>query len=82
MRNEGISLSRPIVATKAKKFFELLGLEGTFNSSSGWLRKFKQRRRIKEIDLHDQKLSGDEQTAKNFKTHFEQLLQSKRIVHC
>ena len=35
VRSEGTPISGPIVAAKAKHFFEMLGLEGTFDASSG-----------------------------------------------
>lgn len=81
VRSEGTPISGPIVAAKAKQFFEMLGLEGTFDASSGWLTRFKQRHGIREIGLHGEKLSGDKQAAENFKTDFEQFLQSEGISY-
>lgn len=33
----GTPISQPIVVAKAKMFFEIRGLEGTFDASPGWL---------------------------------------------
>lgn len=81
LRSEGTPVSGPIVAEKAKQFFVMLGLEGTFNASSGWLTRFKQRHGIREIGLYGEKLTNDQQAAENFKTDFEQLLQSEGICY-
>lgn len=55
-----------ICAEKAKIFFEVLGLEGNFDASSGWLYRFKQRYGIRELDIQGEALSGDKDTAKKF----------------
>lgn len=48
-----------ICAEKAKIFFEVLGLEGTFDASSRWLYRFKQRHGIRNLDIQGEVLSGD-----------------------
>ncbi|KAF8777273.1 Jerky protein homolog-like like protein [Argiope bruennichi] len=63
---EGTPVNGPIIAAKAKTFFELLGLKGNFDASSGWLTRFKQRHGIREIGLHGEKLSGDQQATDDF----------------
>lgn len=42
VRSEGMPVSGPIIARKVKEPFEMLGLQGTFDTLSGWLRRFKQ----------------------------------------
>jgi hypothetical protein len=48
---EGTSVCGPICAQKAKFFHEVLGLEGEFNASVGWLTRFKQLCGIHEISV-------------------------------
>ena len=70
-----------IIAAKAKQFFEMLGLEGTFDALSRWMTQFKQCHGIKKVGLHGEKLSCDKQVAENFKTEFIKFLQSQEISH-
>ncbi|KAF5295414.1 hypothetical protein FQA39_LY13075 [Lamprigera yunnana] len=49
--------SGPTTAAKAKIFFDLLGLEGNFDASSGWLHRFKKRYGIRESNVYGQKMS-------------------------
>lgn len=81
VRSEGTPVSRPIVSAKAKQFFEMLGLEGKFDVSSGWLTRFKKRHGIREIGIHGDKLSCDEQAAEDFKIKLEQFLQKEKISY-
>lgn len=74
VRNEGTPINGPIIAAKAKTFFDLLGLQGNFDASSGWLTRFKQRHGIREIGLHGEKLSGDQQAAVDFQHEFEEFV--------
>lgn len=53
----GISVSGPMIAAKVKQFFEMLGLEGTLNVSSGWLMRFRQRHGIKKLRNGQRKIS-------------------------
>ena len=71
---EGTPVSRPIVAAKAKQFFNILGLERTFDTLSGWLTRFKQYHDMREIEIHGHKLSSDQQAPEDFKIKFEQFL--------
>lgn len=81
VRSEGTPVSGPIIATKAKRFFDLLGLQGDFDASSGWLTRFKQRHGIREIGLHGEKLSGDQQAADNFKHDFAEFVLSEELSY-
>ncbi|XP_050523014.1 jerky protein homolog-like [Daktulosphaira vitifoliae] len=81
VRSEGTPVSGPIVSAKAKQFFEMLGLEGKFDASSGWLTRFKKRHGIREIGINGDKLSCDEQAAEDFKIKFEQFLQKEKISY-
>lgn len=66
VRAEDTPISGPIIAAKAKQFFEKLGIVGTFDASQGWLTRFKQRHGIREIGLHGDKVSCDNQAAEDF----------------
>lgn len=78
-RSEGTPVSGPNIAAKAKVFFDLLGLEGNFDASSGWLHRFKKRYGIREIGLHGEKLSGDQQAADDFQRDFEKFVMSEDL---
>lgn len=79
VRSEGTPVSGPIIAAKAKVFFDLLGMEGKFDASSGWLTRFKQRHGIREIGVHGEKLSGDQQAADDFQQEFETLVSKEDL---
>lgn len=81
VRSEGTPVSGPIIATKAKIFFDLLGLEGNFDASSGWLHRFKKRHGIREIGLHGEKLSGDQEAADDFQRDFEEFVLSEDLSY-
>lgn len=66
----GNPVNSVICAEKAKTFFEVLGLEGNFDASSGWLYRFKQRHGIRELDIQGEALSGDKNAAEKFVTEF------------
>lgn len=74
-------MSGPTIAAKAKIFFDLLGLEGNFDASSGWLHRFKKRHGIREIGLHGEKLSGDQQAADDFQRDFEEFVLSEDLSY-
>nr|XP_022900859.1 tigger transposable element-derived protein 2-like [Onthophagus taurus] len=78
-RSEGTPVSGPNIAAKAKVFFDLLELEGNFDASSGWLHRFKKRYGIREIGLHGEKLSGDQQAADEFQRDFEKFVMSEDL---
>lgn len=79
VRSEGTPVNGPIIAAKAKVFFDLLGMEGKFDASSGWLTRFKQRHGIREIGLHGEKLSGDQQAADDFQREFEEFVSKEKL---
>ncbi|OWK18149.1 hypothetical protein Celaphus_00008861, partial [Cervus elaphus hippelaphus] len=59
-RAKGNPVSGPICAKRAEFFFYALGMDGDFNPSAGWLTRFKQRHSIREINIRNERLSGDE----------------------
>uniref|UniRef100_M3YLK3 JRK like n=1 Tax=Mustela putorius furo TaxID=9669 RepID=M3YLK3_MUSPF len=59
-RAKGNPISGPICAKRAEFFFYALGMDGDFNPSAGWLTRFKQRHSIREINIRNERLNGDE----------------------
>uniref|UniRef100_G1Q473 JRK like n=1 Tax=Myotis lucifugus TaxID=59463 RepID=G1Q473_MYOLU len=59
-RAKGNPVSGPICAKRAEFFFYALGMDGDFNPSAGWLTRFKQRHSIREINIRNERLNGDE----------------------
>lgn len=70
-RSVGNPLSGPIVCEKAKMSAEKMVGLSEFKASSGWLRNFKVRRGIQELDLCGEKLSADNNAAENFLEEFK-----------
>ncbi|XP_054709228.1 jerky protein homolog-like [Uloborus diversus] len=81
LRSKGTPISGPIIAAKAKQFFEKLQIEGTFDASSGWLSRFKNRHGIREIGVYGEKLSSDKEAAENFKKEFKQFLMKENLSY-
>uniref|UniRef100_A0A1B6LJJ7 HTH CENPB-type domain-containing protein n=1 Tax=Graphocephala atropunctata TaxID=36148 RepID=A0A1B6LJJ7_9HEMI len=65
-RTLGNPLSGPIICEKATLFAEKMNSLGSFKASNGWLRNFKARQGIRELDLSGEKLSADPKAAENF----------------
>ncbi|CAB3232818.1 unnamed protein product [Arctia plantaginis] len=60
----------PILCEKAKILAEKLGYS-SFKASNGWLRNFKFRHGVRELDLAGEKLSADSAAAENFIEKFK-----------
>lgn len=74
-RIEGIPIFGPMVCEKAKWFHEHLKIEQTyFNTSQGWLFRFKTRHGIRQLDIQGKNLNGDLTTATLFNDEFNSLL--------
>ncbi|XP_064421026.1 jerky protein homolog-like [Latimeria chalumnae] len=78
-RAEGTPISGPICAKQAKFFFDALGMEGDFNASSGWFTRFKQRHGIREIAIQGEKLSGNETSANEFRSYFQEFTERENL---
>ncbi|KAG5867736.1 hypothetical protein JTB14_010146 [Gonioctena quinquepunctata] len=61
-RSMGNPISGPILCEKAKILAEKLGYS-SFKASNGWLRNFKFRHGVRELDLAGEKLSADSAAA-------------------
>lgn len=70
-RSVGNPLSGPIVCEKAKMFAEKMEGLSEFKASSVWLRNFKVRHGIRELDLCGEKLSANNNAAENFLEEFK-----------
>lgn len=78
-RAEGIPVSGAVCAAKAKDFHDKLKLPGEFNASSGWLTRFKERHGIRQIAIQGEKLSSDEQAAKEFIPQFQDFIEKEGL---
>lgn len=74
-RSLGSPISGPILCEKAKILAEKLGYS-SFKASNGWLRNFKSRHGVRELDLSGEKLSADFKAAEEFVKKFKVLTDS------
>lgn len=79
-RAQGTPVSGPICMTKAKYFFEALGMEGDFDASSGWFTRFKNRHGIREVGVKGELLSGDSEAAEQFKSDFNKFVEEEGLT--
>lgn len=70
-RSIGNPLSGPILCENAKIFAEKIDNLSEFKASDGWLRNFKARHGIRELDLCGEKLSADNTAAEKFIEEFK-----------
>lgn len=54
---QGTPLSGPICMTKARFFYDALGLEGDFDASSGWFTCLKHRQGFRDVTVKGELLS-------------------------
>lgn len=59
----------------------MLGINGTFDPSSGWLKSLKKIHGIRETSSYDEKLIWDEEIVEHFKDDFEKFLQSGGVSY-
>lgn len=79
-RAEGVPISGPMCMHQANFFFKKLRLEGTFNASTGWLRRFKDRHGIRELQIQGEQLSSDITAATVFTNDLEKLVSENGLV--
>uniref|UniRef100_A0A1B6HRW3 HTH CENPB-type domain-containing protein n=1 Tax=Homalodisca liturata TaxID=320908 RepID=A0A1B6HRW3_9HEMI len=70
-RSSGQPISGQILCEKARMFSEKMGVTD-FKASQGWLRNFKSRHGIRELDVAGEKLSADREAAIKFVETFKQ----------
>lgn len=76
-RAKGNPISGPICAKRAEFFFYALGMDGDFNPSAGWLTRFKQRHSIREINIRNERLNGDETAVEDFCNNFRDFIEQE-----
>ena len=76
----GIPVSGIMCTAKAKYFPDELKIEGDFNASSGWLTRFNNRYGIRQIAIQGEKLSSDDQVAKNFSEEFQSFVETEQLL--
>lgn len=69
-RSLGEPISGPLICEKALQFNEQLNGPKDFKASSGWLKNFKSRHGIRELDIEGEKLSSDLAAGRVFKEKF------------
>ncbi|XP_005856792.1 PREDICTED: jerky protein homolog-like [Myotis brandtii] len=78
-RAKGNPVSGPICAKRAEFFFYALGMDGDFNPSAGWLTRFKQRHSIREINIRNERLNGDEAAVEDFCHNFRDFIERENL---
>lgn len=78
-RAKGNPVSGPICAKRAEFFFYALGMDGDFNPSAGWLTRFKQRHSIREINIRNERLNGDETAVEDFCNNFRDFIERENL---
>ena len=73
----GQPISGPLLCEKALLFNQELSGNSDFKASTGWLRAFKSRHRIRELQIEGETLSGDSNAANTFTNLFLNLVQKE-----
>jgi hypothetical protein len=77
VRGQGQPISGPLICEKALEMNNKLGGDADFKASTGWLKRFKSRHGIREIDIQGEKLSADVAAAESFKISFKNLIEKE-----
>lgn len=76
-RSQGEPISGPILCEKAIQFNEKLGGPSNFQASTGWLKRFKSRHGVRQLQIQGEKLSADSSAADSFKIKLRDLLKEE-----
>ncbi|XP_046663125.1 jerky protein homolog-like [Homalodisca vitripennis] len=76
-RTKGEPISGPLLCEKAIQINKKLGGSADFKASTGWLKNFKSRHGIRELDIQGEILSGDSAAAEKYKETFSKLLKDE-----
>lgn len=71
-------VSGPICAKRAEFFFYALGMDGDFNLCR-LVNSFKQRHSIREINIRNERLSGDETAVEDFCSNFRDYIERENL---
>jgi len=78
-RASGLHISGPLLCEKALYFIKKLGGDSSFVASSGWMRNFKSRHGIRQIEIHGEKLSANTTAAESFSHNVQKYIKKKQI---
>lgn len=76
-RNLGEPISGPLICEKALQLNKKLNGPTDFKASTGWLKNFKMRHGIRELQIEGEILSGDSAASEEFKIKFSELVISQ-----
>lgn len=79
-RCQGEPISGPILCEKAVQFNEKLGGTSNFQASTGWLKRFKSRHGIRELQIEGEKLSADSSAAESFRMKLRDILNQENYA--
>ncbi|XP_067140340.1 jerky protein homolog-like [Centruroides vittatus] len=74
VRSQGQPISGPLICKKALEMNKKLGGNADFKATTGWLKCFKSRHGIRELDIHGEKLSADTESAECLKESFKNMI--------
>ncbi|XP_023237333.1 jerky protein homolog-like, partial [Centruroides sculpturatus] len=74
VRSQGQPISGPLICENALQMNKKLGSKADFKATSGWLKHFKSRHGIRELDIQGEKLSADTESAKSLKVSFKNMI--------
>lgn len=76
-RSRGDPISGPMLCEKALLFNEKLRGPADFKASTGWLKNFKSRHGIRELEVQGERLSSDPIAAEEFKHNLAEFLENE-----
>ncbi|KAJ8720806.1 hypothetical protein PYW08_006271 [Mythimna loreyi] len=79
-RAQGEPISGPILCEKAVQFNEKLEGPSNFQASTGWLKRFKSRHGIRELQIQGEKLSADSSAAESFKIKLRDIMNQEKYA--
>lgn len=79
-RASGLPISGPpLLCEKALYFNKKLGGDSSFVASSGWMRNFKSRHGIRQIEIHGEKLSANTTAAESFSHNVQKYIKENKF---
>lgn len=81
-RSEGKPVSGPLIIEKAKMFYESMQITEPCAFSDGWLRNFKQRHGIRQLDISGETCSADADAAERYSATFSKLVNDHGLLPC
>lgn len=78
-RASGLPISGPLLCEKALYFNKKLGGDSSFVARSGWMRNFKSRHGIRQIEIHGEKLSANTTAAESFSHNVQKYIKENKF---